>query len=86
MPNRPAMAGHIYQGLSLPSYGPLGESQSALARGRFDDCRSTVDHANHQTTRTAPGCNEDVIGSENVLKACSTRRPTYDALDQAMTV
>ena len=45
-----------YQGFWFPIHGPLGgESQSAPAQGRFEalTCRSTVEHANHQTTMTA---------------------------------
>ena len=48
--------GWTYQGLYLPnSWTTGGKCQSALAQGRFEPptCRSTVEHAIHQTTMTA---------------------------------
>ena len=55
MPSRIDTAGQT-KAFDCPVMDHWGESQSALARGRFElpTCRSTVEHANHQTTTTAP--------------------------------
>ena len=54
--------GWAYQGLYLPSHGPGGGvSQSAPAQGRFKPLHS--EHANHQTTMTAPRLRINYSGS-----------------------
>ena len=55
MPSHTDTAGHT-KALIYPVMDHRGGSQSALARGRFEPptCRSTVEHANHQTTMTTP--------------------------------
>ena len=56
MSSRTETAGHIKAFIYPVMNRPLGESQSTPVLGRFEQptCRSTVEHANHQTTMTTP--------------------------------
>ena len=55
MPSCTDTVGHA-KAYIYPVMDHWGESQSALAKGRFEPptCRSTVEHANHQTRITTP--------------------------------
>ena len=77
MPSRTDTAAHTkaFAPLHIPyTHAPLGERQSAPARGIFEPptCRSTVEHTNHQTTMTPArvgGSKPRIINSPSAITA-----------------
>ena len=55
MPGRTDRVGHT-KSFIYPVMDHWGKSQNSPAQGRFElsTCQSTVEHANHHTTMTAP--------------------------------